>query len=236
MVTPHINAEDNAFAETILLPGDPLRAKFIAENFLSDLKEVTNVRNMLGFTGNYKEKEISVMGTGMGIPSASIYAKELITEYNVKNLIRVGSSGAIAENLELGDIVVGIGASTDSGVNRVRLDGDDCSATASWDLLHRFVHSAEKSNNKVHVGNLFSSDLFYDPRGLERFDMLRSMGILAVEMEAAGLYGVAAEYGANSLAVVTVSDVIRGEEFKQMTSEERELGLKTMVEITLDSL
>ena len=143
MVTPHINAEDNAFAENILLPGDPLRARFIAETFFKNYKEVTNVRNILGFTGEYKDQEISVMGTGMGIPSASIYAKELITEYNVKNLIRVGSSGAIAESLELGDIVVGIGASTDSGVNRVRLDGDDFSATASWDLLHKFVHSAE---------------------------------------------------------------------------------------------
>ena len=236
MVTPHINAKEGSFAETILLPGDPLRAKFIAETFFEDIKEVTNVRNILGFTGKYKKNDISVMGTGMGIPSASIYAKELITEYNVKNLIRVGSSGAIAKNLELGDIVAGIGPSTDSGVNRVTLEGDDFSATESWNLLHNFVHSAEKLNKEVHVGNIFSSDLFYDPRGVERFDNLASMGILAVEMEAAGLYGVAAEYEAEALTVVTVSDIIRGGEFKQMSSEERELGLKTMVEITLNSL
>ena len=233
MVTPHINAKDDAFAEAILLPGDPLRAKFIAETFLSNFDEVTNVRNILGYTGTYKSKRISVMGTGMGIPSISIYAKELITEYNVKSLIRVGSSGSVAENLRLGDIVVGVGASTDSGVNRARFFDADFSATASWDLLHNFVHTAEKLGKDVHVGNIFSGDLFYDPRK-ETFDLMRNMGILAVEMEAAGLYGVAAEYNAEALAVATVSDVI--DKGLKMTSEEREIGLKTMVEITLDSL
>jgi purine-nucleoside phosphorylase len=173
------------------------------------------------------------MGTGMGIPSISIYAKELITEYNVKSLIRVGSSGSIADHLELGDIVVGVGASTDSGVNRSRFFDADFSATASWNLLHNFVHTAEKLNKNVHVGNIFSGDLFYDPRK-ETFEIMNRMGILAVEMEAAGLYGVAAEYGADALAVATVSDVISKN--LQMSSEEREIGLKTMVEITLDSL
>ena len=233
MVTPHINAENGAFAEAILLPGDPLRAKFIADTFFSNVKEVTNVRNILGFTGTYKDKRVSVMGTGMGIPSISIYAKELITEYNVKSLIRVGSSGSIADHLALGDIVVGVGASTDSGVHRSRFFDADFSATASWNLLHNFVHTAEKLNKNVHVGNIFSGDLFYDPRK-ETFEVMKQMGILAVEMEAAGLYGVAAEYDANALAVATVSDVISKN--LQMSSEEREIGLKTMVEITLDSL
>ena len=233
MVTPHINADDNAFAETILLPGDPLRAKFIAETFFKDYKEVTNVRNILGFTGEYKGKQVSVMGTGMGIPSISIYAKELITEYGVKSLIRVGSSGSIAEHLELGDIVVGVGASTDSGVNRARFFDADFSATASWELVHNFVHTAEFLGKNVHVGNIFSGDLFYDPRK-ETFDLMKKMVILAVEMEAAGLYGVASEYGANALAVATVSDVISKN--LQMSSEEREIGLKVMVEITLDSI
>ena len=233
MVTPHINADDNAFAETILLPGDPLRAKFIAETFFKDYKEVTNVRNILGFTGEYKGKQVSVMGTGMGIPSISIYAKELITEYGVKSLIRVGSSGSIAEHLGLGDIVVGVGASTDSGVNRARFFDADFSATASWELVHNFVHTAELLGKNVHVGNIFSGDLFYDPRK-ETFNLMKKMGILAVEMEAAGLYGVASEYGANALAVATVSDVISKN--LQMSSEEREIGLKTMVEITLDSI
>ena len=233
MVTPHINAENGAFAEAILLPGDPLRAKFIADTFFSNVKEVTNVSNILGFTGTYKDKRVSVMGTGMGIPSISIYAKELITEYNVKSLIRVGSSGSIADHLALGDIVVGVGASTDSGVNRSRFFDADFSATASWNLLHNFVHTAEKLNKNVHVGNIFSGDLFYDPRK-ETFEVMKQMGILAVEMEAAGLYGVAAEYDANALAVATVSDVISKN--LQMSSEEREIGLKTMVEITLDSL
>jgi purine-nucleoside phosphorylase len=233
MVTPHINAEDGAFAEVILLPGDPLRAKFIAGKFLENPKEVTNVRNILGYTGQYKDKRVSVMGTGMGIPSISIYAKELITEYNVKSLIRVGSSGSIADHLELGDIVVGVGASTDSGVNRARFFNADFSATASWELLHNFVHSAESMGKNVHVGNIFSGDLFYDPRKVT-FDLMQKMGILAVEMEAAGLYGVASEYGAQALAVATVSDVISKN--LQMSSEEREIGLRTMVEITLDSL
>ena len=233
MVTPHINAKNDAFADSILLPGDPLRAKYIAETFFENNKEVTNVRNILGFTGEYKGKRISVMGTGMGIPSISIYAKELITEYNVKSLIRVGSSGSIADHLELGDIVVGVGASTDSGVNRSRFFDADFSATASWDLLHNFVHTAESMGKEVHVGNIFSGDLFYDPRE-ETFELMRKMGILAVEMEAAGLYGVASEYGAKALAVATVSDVIS--KSLQMSSEEREIGLKTMVEITLDSI
>ena len=233
MVTPHINADNNAFAETILLPGDPLRAKFIAETFFKDYKEVSNVRNILGFTGEYKGNQVSVMGTGMGIPSISIYAKELITEYGVKSLIRVGSSGSIAEHLELGDIVVGVGASTDSGVNRARFFDADFSATASWELVHNFVHTAEVLGKNVHVGNIFSGDLFYDPRK-ETFELMKKMGILAVEMEAAGLYGVASEYGAKALAVATVSDVISKN--LQMSSEEREIGLKTMVEITLDSI
>ena len=233
MVTPHINAKNDAFADSILLPGDPLRAKFIADTFFEKNEEVTNVRNILGFTGEYKGKRISVMGTGMGIPSISIYAKELITEYNVKSLIRVGSSGSIADHLELGDIVVGVGASTDSGVNRSRFFNADFSATASWELLHSFVHTAESMGKKVHVGNIFSGDLFYDPRE-ETFEIMRKMGILAVEMEAAGLYGVASEYGAKALTVATVSDVIS--KSLQMSSEEREVGLKTMVEITLDSI
>ena len=233
MVTPHINAKNDAFADSILLPGDPLRAKFIADTFFEKNEEVTNVRNILGFTGEYKGKRISVMGTGMGIPSISIYAKELITEYNVKSLIRVGSSGSIADHLELGDIVVGVGASTDSGVNRSRFFNADFSATASWELLHSFVHTAESMGKKVHVGNIFSGDLFYDPRK-ETFEIMRKMGILAVEMEAAGLYGVASEYRAKALTVATVSDVIS--KSLQMSSEEREVGLKTMVEITLDSI
>ncbi len=233
MVTPHINAKDNAFADAILLPGDPLRAKFIADTFFENSEEVTNVRNILGFTGEYKGKRVSVMGTGMGIPSISIYAKELITEYNVKSLIRVGSSGSIADHLNLGDIVVGVGASTDSGVNRARFFDADFSATASWNLLHNFVHTAEALGKNVHVGNIFSGDLFYDPRK-ETFELMQRMGILAVEMEAAGLYGVASEYGAEALAVATVSDVIAKN--LQMSSEEREIGLKTMVEITLDSI
>ena len=163
MATPHINAEDGAFAETILLPGDPLRAKYIAETFMDDVKQVTDVRNMFGFTGAYKGKPVSVMGTGMGIPSCSIYATELITEYGVKNLIRVGSCGSVSTEIKLLDVIIGMGASTDSKVNRIRFNGHDFAAIASYDLLRKAVDAAKARGVDARVGNIFSADLFYSP-------------------------------------------------------------------------
>lgn len=233
MSTPHIKAQLGDFAETVLMPGDPLRAKHIAETFLTDVVEVNQVRNMLGFTGTYKGKRVSVMGSGMGIPSISIYAKELITEYKVKNIIRVGTCGALQDDINLRDIIVAIGASTDSGVNRARLNGFDYSATASYNLLEPVVNAARAANIPVNVGNVFSADLFYTPvEGI--MGKLAGMGIMAVDMEAAGLYGVAAEFGANALTVLTVSDhIMKGE---VTTADERQNSFNDMIKITLDSV
>lgn len=232
MATAHINAVQGAFAETVLLPGDPLRAKYIAETFLTDSQEVTNVRNMLGFTGYYAGKKISVMGTGMGIPSCSIYSKELITEYGVKNLIRVGSCGTVLPDIVLGDIIIAMGASTDSKTNRMRFMDHDFAAIADYHLLNRAVLAAQKNNTKVLIGNVFSSDLFYTPQA-EIFDLMEQMGILGVEMEAAGLYGTAAAYGAKALTILTVSDHIR----KQLhaSSDERQTSFHTMITLALDA-
>lgn len=233
MVTPHINAVDEAFAETVLMPGDPLRAKFIADTFLDNAKEVTNVRAMLGFTGYYKDKKISVMGHGMGIPSCSIYSYELIKFYGVKNIIRVGSCGAISADVNVGDIVVGMGASTDSKVNRMRFSGHDFAAIADFGLTRNAVDSANKLGIPVKVGNLFSADLFYGPDPL-MFDIMEKYNILGVEMEAAGIYGVAAELGAKALTICTVSDHIRTG--VAMSSDERQLGFKDMITVALESV
>ncbi|MGI0116660.1 purine-nucleoside phosphorylase [Zooshikella sp. RANM57] len=233
MPTPHINAKEGAFADTVLMPGDPLRAKFIAENFLENAELVTDVRNMFGYTGTYKGRRISVMGSGMGIPSISIYAKELITEYNVKNIIRVGSCGAINSDINLQDVIIGMGASTDSNVNRIRFKNYDFAALANFDLLQNAYVTAKAKNLPVRVGNIFSADLFYTPDP-SSFDAMEKYNVLGVEMEAAGLYGVAAEYGANALAILTVSDHIRRGE--ALSAEDRQTTFKNMIELALDSI
>lgn len=233
MPTPHISAEKGDFAPTILLPGDPLRAKYIAENFLDDAREVNAVRNMLGYTGSYEGVPVSVMGTGMGIPSASIYCTELITEYGVERLIRVGSCGGILSSVKLRDVVIAIGACTDSGVNRVRYGGDDFAATADYWLLQAAVESARAKGIEAKVGNVHSADLFYNPDP-EAFDRMEAMGVLAVEMEAAGLYGVAAEKGGRALTIATVSDHVRTGE--ATTSEERQQTFDEMIEIALGAV
>ncbi len=233
MPTPHISAEKGAFAEAVLLPGDPLRAKYIAETFFEDAVLVNEVRNMLGYTGTYNGARVSVMGTGMGIPSASIYATELVNEYDVKRLIRVGSCGAISTDVKIRDIVIGIGACTDSVVNRARYGGWDFAATADFELARAAVDAAEAAGKNVRVGNLHSADLFYNPVA-HVWDTLEKMNVLAVEMEAAGLYGVAAEHGARALTIATVSDHIRTGE--ATTSEERQTTFGDMVTIALDAL
>ena len=215
------------------MPGDPLRAKYIAETFLQDVVEVTNVRNMLGFTGTYKGRKISIMGHGMGIPSCSIYAKELITEYGVKKIIRVGSCGTVRMDVKVRDVIIGLGACTDSKVNRIRFKDNDFAAIADFDMAQAAVQAAKAKGTAVRVGNLFSADLFYTP-DVEMFDVMEKYGILGVEMEAAGIYGVAAEYGAKALTICTVSDHIRTHE--QTTAEERQLTFNDMIEIALDSV
>jgi len=233
MPTPHISAEKGDFAPSILLPGDPLRAKHIAENFLDDARQVTAVRNMLGFTGTYQGIPVSVMGTGMGIPSASIYATELVTEYEVERLIRVGSCGGILPSVKIRDVILAIGACTDSGVNRVRYGGYDYAATADFALLRAAAEAAEAKGVEVKIGNVHSADLFYNPDP-EAFDRMEAMGVLAVEMEAAGLYGVAAEKGARALTILTVSDHVRTGE--ATSSDERQQTFNDMVDIALETV
>lgn len=231
MATPHINAPEGAFVETVLMPGDPLRAKHIADTFLQDVECVNTVRNMFGYTGTYQGKKISVLGSGMGIPSMSIYATELVKFYGVKNIIRIGSCGGLPLDVKVRDVVIAMGASTDSNVNRNRLGGNlDFAALADYGLLERAVAAARAKNIDVKVGNLFTSDLFYNPDPT-LFDRLEKYGVLGVEMEAAGLYGVAAEFGIKALAIMTVSDHIRTGE--ALSAELRQTSFNEMVEIAL---
>ncbi|PSV09631.1 purine-nucleoside phosphorylase [Photobacterium leiognathi subsp. mandapamensis] len=232
MSTAHINAKPLDFAETVLMPGDPLRAKYITEHFLDNAKEVTNVRGMLGFTGEYKGKPVSVMGHGMGIPSASIYTYELIKEYNVKNLIRIGSCGAIHDDVKLMDLVIAMGASTDSKVNRIRMREHDFAALADFSLLRTCVEQAEKKQLQHKVGNIFSSDLFYRP-DFDFYEQMARYGILGVEMEAAAFYGVAAELNAKALTICTVTDhIIKNE---GLSAEDRQTTLNDMILLALDT-
>jgi purine-nucleoside phosphorylase len=229
-MTPHMNAEADDFAECVLLPGDPLRAKYIAENFLEKPHEVTNLRNMLGYTGEYQGSRVSVMGSGMGIPSLSIYVKELITEYGVKKIIRVGSCGAVSPEIKVRDVVIGMGACTDSNVNRIRFKGYDYAAICDYGLLESAVATAREQSLNVHVGNLFSADLFYTP-DTAMFDVMEQYNILGVEMEAAGLYSVAVEFGARALAICTVSDHIRSGE--KLSGDDRQRSLNEGIELSL---
>lgn len=233
MATPHINAEIGDFSDVILMPGDPLRAKHIAETFLENVIEVSNVRSMLGFTGMYKRRKISVMGHGMGIPSCSIYTKELITDFGVKKIIRVGSCGAVRADVKLCDTIIALGACTDSKVNRMRFKDHDFAALADFGMVCNAVDAAKALGVYVRVGSIFSSDLFYTPDP-QMFDVLEKYGILGVEMEAAGIYGVAAEFGAKALTICTVSDHIRTQE--QTTSIERQNTFNDMIKIALESV
>lgn len=233
MPTPHISAAPGEFAEVVLLPGDPLRARFIAENFLSGARLVTEVRNMLGFTGTYAGVPVSVMGTGMGIPSASIYATELVSEYGVRRLVRVGSCGGVSPDVRIRDVIIATGACTDAGVNRSRYGGWDFAAVADFRLAMAAVAAAEAVGIETRVGTVHSADLFYNPVP-DAFDIMERMGVLAVEMEAAGLYGLAAERGARALAILTVSDHVRTGE--STSSEERETSFRDMVGIALDAV
>ncbi len=233
MSTPHIAATPGQFAPTVLMPGDPLRARHIAETMLDDALEITSVRAMCGFTGTWKGQRVSVMGSGMGIPSASIYATELIREYGVKRIVRIGTCGAVAESLGLGDLVLAAGACTDSGVNRTRFGGMDFSAIADFDLLHCIAAQAKTEQQRLSIGNVFSADLFYSP-DTRLVDTLTRMNVLGIEMEAAGLYGLAAEFGAQAVAVLAVSDHLRRAE--SWPSSQRQLGLDAMVRLVLDGL
>ncbi len=216
------------------MPGDPLRAAYIAENFLDDARQVTTVRNMYGYTGTCRGVPISVQGSGMGIPSMQIYATELIKDYGVKRIVRVGSCGALLDDVNLRDIVIALAAGTDSTVNRTRLQGRDFPAVADYGLLRDVVGAAETAGVRAHVGSVFTYDFFYEPPGSTTFELLERYGFLAVEMEAAGLYGVAAEHGAAALTVATVSDQLkRGE---AMSAEDRQTTFDDMISTVLAAL
>jgi purine-nucleoside phosphorylase len=232
MPTPHVNAEQGAFAPTVVMPGDPLRAKYIAESFLDDPRQVCDVRNMLGFTGSYRGMPISVMAHGMGIPSSSIYFSELVEHYGVKRIIRAGSCGTSHPDVRLRDIVIAMGASTDSGVNRMRFMGHDLAALASFDLVRQAARVAEAKGLAFHVGNIFSADLFYTPQP-ELFELMARYHILGVEMESAGLYPLAAEHRVEALAVCTVSDDIRTGE--RLSSDDRQTGFDEMIGLALET-
>ncbi|KPU45434.1 purine nucleoside phosphorylase DeoD-type [Oxobacter pfennigii] len=230
--TPHINvAEKGIIAETVLLPGDPLRAKFIAENYLDNPVQFNSVRNMYGYTGTYKGKKISVKGTGMGMPSIGIYSYELIHFYGVKNLIRIGSCGSLQKDVKVRDIVVGMAACTNSNyANQYNLPGT-FAPVASWELLRKAVDIAGQKGIDVKVGNILSSDTFYDDDP-EDWKKWARMGVLAVEMEAAALYMNAARAGVNALCILTVSDSLVSHE--ATTSEERQNSFTQMMDIALE--
>ena len=230
MATKHMNAAPGDFAETVLMPGDPLRAQYIAENWFDDARRVTDVRNMWGFTGSFRGQPISVMAHGMGIPSASIYVTELIESYGVKRVIRVGSCGTSHPDVKLRDIVIGQGASTDSAVNRMRFGGYDLAPLASFDLVQKAVAAAEASGARYHVGNIFSADLFYTPDP-DMFETMATYNVYGIEMEAAGIYPIAAENNVEALAICTVSDDIPSGE--HLTTDERATSFDEMIDIAL---
>jgi len=226
----HIGAARGDVAETVLLPGDPLRAKMIAETFLENPVRYNEVRGMFGYTGTYQGKRVSVQGTGMGIPSISIYVNELISEFGVKKLVRIGTCGALQEKIGIRDVILGMGACTDSNVNNVRFKGMNYSPTASFNLLSKAVKAAEEINIRPHVGNIITSDAFYqdDPNG---WKLWASYNVLAVEMETAELYTLAAKHGVEALAILTVSDHIVTHELT--SAEERQNTFRQMIEIAL---
>ena len=233
MATKHMNAAPGDFAETVLMPGDPLRAKYIADTYLDDARRVNDVRNMWGFTGTYKGTAVSIMAHGMGIPSASIYCTELITDYGVKRVIRVGSCGTSHPDVKLRDIIIAMGASTDSNCNRMRFGGYDYAALASYDLVRKAVDAAEQNKVRYHVGNIFSADLFYTPDP-DMFDTLAKYNVYGVEMEAAGIYAIAAENDVEALAICTVSDdLVSGD---ALSVEDRQTTFDEMIVVALETV
>jgi purine nucleoside phosphorylase len=228
----HIEAERQAVAERVLLPGDPLRAKFVAENFLTDVVCYNKVRNMFGFTGLYKGVRVSVQGTGMGMPSLSIYANELFDFYNVQKAIRIGTAGALQKDVELRSVVLAMSACTDSAINVHRFSGLSFAPTASWELLKKAADAANALKQKVSIGTIFSSDIFYDDAA--KWKLFAKYGALAVEMETAELYSLAAKYRREALAIFTISDsMVTGE---TTNSHEREQTFTQMMHIALDAV
>lgn len=229
----HIGANKGDIADTILLPGDPLRAKYIADKYLENPVQYNNVRGMLGFTGTYKGRRISVQGTGMGVPSISIYTHELMEAYDVQNLIRVGTCGAIQKDIHVRDVILAMSATTDSSLNRVRFNNlIDYAPTANFDLLLKAYEASKKAGVNVQVGNVFTADAFYNEHP-EEVQKWADYGVLALEMESSALYTLAAKFGRKALTVLTVSDhVLTGE---ATSADERQTTLNQMIEIGLET-
>lgn len=228
----HIAAKVGDIAETVLLPGDPKRAKWIAENYLENAICYTDIRGMLGFTGTYKGKKISIQGTGMGIPSISIYITELMKDYGVKNLIRVGSAGSYQEDVKVRDVVIAMSTSTDSNINNRRFKGANFSPTVNFELFTKVLKVAEEKNIKIKAGNILTSDEFYNDNK-EHYKKWADFGVLAVEMETAGLYTLASKYKAKALSILTISDSLVSPEIT--TAEEREKTFSEMIELALET-
>jgi len=231
--TPHIEAKKGEIAKTVLMPGDPLRAQFIAENFLEDAKRFNSVRGMLGYTGIYKGVSVSVMGSGMGIPSMGIYSYELFNFYDVENIIRIGTAGAMQEDVRIRDIVVAQGACTNSAYGEQFDLPGTFAPIASYALLEKCVEKAKESGARFHVGNVLTSDMFYGENNKSGFPKWQSLGLLCVEMEAAGLYMNAARAGKNALAIFTMSDsLVTGE---ATSSAERQSAFTDMMKVALET-
>ncbi|ACL30884.1 purine-nucleoside phosphorylase [Buchnera aphidicola] len=233
MSTPHINSKKDDFSDIVLMPGDPVRAKYIAEKYLSNFVQVNNTRLMLAYTGFYKNRKISIMSHGIGIPSASLYTRELIIEFNVKKIIRIGTCGAVRDDIKLRDIVISMGASTDSKVNRIRFNDHDFAAIADFDMIYNIVSISKKMKIKVSIGNFFTTDSFYND-DKKMLNILKKYNIIGVDMETAGIYGVASELKVQALSICTVSDHITNKEF--LSSKERESSFNDMIELALESV
>lgn len=230
----HIGAKQGEIADKILLPGDPLRAKYIAENYLEDAKLYNEVRGMYGYTGTYKGERVSVQGTGMGVPSISIYVNELIQSYDVKKLIRVGTCGAIQKDVKVRDVILAQAATTDSQINQLIFKGIDYAPISDFELLKNAYDAGIEKGLQLRVGNVFTSDTFYRDNAKEVNELLAKYQVLAIEMESTALYTLAAKYGRQALSVLTVSDhIITGEE---TTAEERQTTFHEMMEIALDTI
>lgn len=231
MATPHNEASEGQIAKTVLMPGDPLRARFIADNFMEDVTCFNTVRNMLGFTGTYKGKKVSVMGSGMGMPSIGIYSYELFSVYGVDNIIRIGSAGGLSDNVKVRDIVIGMGASTNSNyAAQYKLPGT-FAPIADFSLARRAVETAEKENINVVVGNVLSSDTFYTDSSSDN-DLWKRMNVLCVEMESAALYMNAARLGKKALGIFTISDHLYTGE--SLSAKERQETFTDMMKIALE--
>lgn len=231
--TPHIGAAKGQFADTVLMPGDPLRAQALAKKHLDNVELVTSVRNMFGFTGTFKGKPVSIMGSGMGMPSISIYAHELFDYYDVKQIIRVGTCGGLLADMQVGDLVLASAASTDSAMNRQRFGGWDLSASADFELLRKVYEQAVQKSLKIRTGNVFSSDWFYHPD--ETFiDTMQKLGILALDMESAALYALAHQHDRRALTILSVSDVIPTGE--RASHETRQNAFGAVIEVVLDAV